>query len=54
VAALARHQIGDIEQWAQSLRTLADQLARLDWQAREIAGEEPATADADTAEEASP
>ena len=54
VAAMTRQQMGDIEHWAESLRTLADHLAHLDRQASQIAGDEPASGEPNTTEEGGP
>ncbi len=54
VAAMTRQQMGDIEHWAESLRTLADHLAHLDRQASQIASDKPASGEPDTTEEGGP
>ena len=42
-AAVVRHHLGDVQQWEGWLRTLADHLADVGVQTRELAGDEPAT-----------
>ena len=41
-AAVVRHHLGDVQQWEGWLRTLADHLADVDVQTRELAGDESA------------
>lgn len=41
-AAVVRHRLGDVRQWEGWLRTLADHLADVDLQTRELAGDKPA------------